>query len=63
LRYLEWKRNRREKASFGEHSFEAKEGMLPTTEILKIMQPWDGDIPHTEEARRGTDRVGVADDR
>jgi hypothetical protein len=37
--------------------------VLPQQKTLNHHEAEDGDISHTEEARCGTDRMGVADDR
>jgi hypothetical protein len=44
------------------HGFETEDGVLSKQNILNH-QTEHGDSSHTEEARCGTDRVGVADDR
>ena len=44
------------------YCFETKHGVLSQQKILNH-ETEDGDISHTEEARRDTDRLGVADDR
>ena len=44
------------------HCFETKHSVLFQQKILNH-EVEDRDISHTEEARCGTDRVGVADDR
>ena len=43
--------------------FERKHDVLPQQKTLNHHEAEDGDISHTEEARCGTDRMGVADDR